>query len=744
MATIRFNTLQSSPSTQFYMYADQGSQSVEDNSSLVAVYLRAINRGNSSSSYGGAGTHRAYVNGTLVRNHTGDPFLPSGYADNQDRWYEGPYYITVPHNADGTKTVVLRMYLDYGAVHYDASVNLTLSTLRGIPNAPTGAAAVRESDSEVTVSWAQSSPSNSQPTSNTVRRKINGGGWADVVTVAPTTSVAFGAAVNQKLVYGVKATNSAGVSDWSADSAPIFTTPAAPTGVAAAKDAALDIAVSWTPHVAFTEHQHIVEHGTVTGGVTTWDGSPLATVAAGTSTFKHVGPDPSDVHVYRVSAKNTDTGALQSAKVVSNQVQLLVAPDKPSLPTIGQYADKGKAFTFGWTHNPIDTTSQTAYEVEYSLTGGSSWSTTGKTASTTMSETFAGGTYAANDALTMRVRTWGEAATGGSDGTGASPWSDPQTVTFKSRPVGTIVSPADSSTWVEAALTVGLGFEQAEGGSFVRATIVLNDGAEDVETKVSTTPAATTLESQVENGATYTVTVTVLDSHGLTSDPVTSTFDVAYTLPVTAGVTITYLEESGIAQLDLTIPAAGVGEAEAVAVTIFRTIDGVREIIVADYPAAEALTILDMTPTVHGVNEYRVRTVSADGATASAVESLVTTEKRWAFLSTGPGFSQIIAFFGNLEFTSNPSRSQALVGTAGRRRPIALFGEAGALQVSGSASLVPDVGSTRQQIEEFILTAGTVCYRDPSGRRMFGTVSGNVSSPFSMSHQFQYAVTEAS
>ena len=620
--------------------------------------------------------------------------------------------------------------------------SVSFPTLKVVPGTPTGVSA--SLSAVVTVSWSQSSPSNGQPTSNTVRRRINGGAWEDAVTISPTTSATLARVANQKLEFQVKGTNSAGDSAWSATSAPVYTTPAAPTFVTATKDASQDITVAWSDNVAFTEHEHVVEHGTITGGVTTWDGSPLAEVAWFLFTFKHENPDPSDVHVYRVSAKNTDTESLQSSKVTSNQVQLLVAPNAPTLPTLNPFWAKDEDFVLTWTHNPVDTTPQTAYEVNYSTNGGEDWTSSTKTTATDSEYTFAADTYAADDELTVRVRTWGEATSGGSDSTGASPWSDTETVTFKTRPVVTISAPVDEGTWTEADLTVALGFSQAEGAEFVRATIVLNDGTTDVETKLSTTVSSTLMDTQVEDGGSYTVTVTVLDSNGLVSDEVVSAFDVSYTLPVAAGVTCTYLENSGIAQLGLTIASPGVGEAAATAVTIYRTIDGVRETVISAYPTAASLAILDLIPTIHGTNEYTVRTISADGAIVDVTVDLVTDEGVWAFLSTGEGFSSIVSFWGALGFTATPGRSQALVPTSGRSRPIALFGEIGSLVVEGSAVIVPEMGSTPKEVLDFIQTAGRVCYRDPSGRRMFGTVTGSVGSPSSLSSDFRYKVTEAS
>jgi hypothetical protein len=144
------------------------------------------------------------------------------------------------------------------------------------------------------------------------------------------------------------------------------------------------------------------------------------------------------------------------------------------------------------------------------------------------------------------------------------------------------------------------------------------------------------------------------------------------------------------------------------------------------------------------VNDYVVTTISADGATTDVERTLVTAEQWRAFLSTGAGYARIVSFGGDLTFTTTPSRSTALVQAAGRRRPIAMFGEQTGLEVSGSTTIVPGLGSTAREIEELLLEAGPVCYRDASGRRMFGTVTGSLDTPNSLSSTFQFTVTEAS
>jgi hypothetical protein len=733
---------------QILQQDDGSGQDVGDNESILVQRVFLVRRGT-----GGTGTFnlsgnitlRVYADGVLQFTLPGVTYdaRSGGSIGTKDVPYQlYTNNLVVEHDPDGTKS------LNYVAVWDsapgdnlgDVSVaeDVVLAPLVALPGVPNTVVATRISDAQISLSWAQSSPANGQPTSNTIRRRVNGGAWATVSTISPTTSVNLAAAADQKIEYQVLASNAAGDSAWSSTSSPVYTTPDAPTGVSAVKDASLNIDVAFTPNVAYTEHEHLVEHSADGGAY-----AALATLSAGVTTYEHATPNPAQTHRYRVRARST-TGALTSAWVESATVQLLVAPNKPTLPDLPDYANRAATFQLSWAHNPVDSTAQTKYQWRWSTNGGSSWTTGSKTASTNQYHDFAGGTWSADQTVTFQVRTKGQYDSGSDGDASYSTWSDAQAVTFKTAPVVTITSPADSSTYDQAELVVTLGFSQAESATFVQATVVLSDGVDDLETVVSGSLSGITFETLVENGGSYTVTAVVLDSNGVSSVAVDSDFDVTYTLPVPAGVTITYLPDSGVAQIDLTIAAPGGGEAEAVAVTITRTIGGVREDVIVAYPIdAASLTILDTTPTINGQNDYVVRTLSADGAISDVAESLVTSEGLWAFLSSGPGYATIVSFFGDLHLAAEPVKASALMTAAGRRLPIALFGAQESLTVSGSATILPDEGSTVVEIETFLRESELVCYRDPTGRRMFGRVTGSLATPSSEESAFQYKVTEA-
>lgn len=653
---------------------------------------------------------------------------------------------TVNHAANGTGSVTVSGSIaatgtgGMGGPTSTGNRTLTLSTITVPPGQPTGVTATWVSDSQVTVAWVNHSSPNGVPTGIGVDQSVNGGAWTRAFTTGSiVTSTTVPTAANRKTIYRVVESNGAGSAPNSESSAAVYTTPSAPTGVQAVKGST-GIVVSWANNVGFTEYQTELRHGVVAAGVTTWDSAPLATLAASTATYTHANPNTSQVHVYELRAVNT-SGGLASAQVQSNSVQLLAAPLSPTLTDLPSFTDRAVPLAVTWVHHPVDTTAQTAYELGYSTNGGTTWASTGKVASTMSSYTVPAGTYAGNAAVTMRVRTWGLATTGGSDGAGASPWSTQDTVAFQTAPVASIVSPTEVT---ESTTDVVVGFTQAEGATLVRATVVLILAGEVVETAQRTTTTVP-LVSRLLDGGVYTLQVSVLDSHGIASAVVTGTFSVDYVDPQSALVDAGYVPESGTTQLTLTL-AADPDKAAPVAVTITRTIGGATETLLDRLPwdGTIPLTVLDTTPVVNGVNTYEVVTFTADGAASPPqTAEVAATEDRWAFLNAGPGFASVVAFYGNLSLGTDPQRTSALIQAAGRSRPIALFGEVSTLDISGSATIVPGEGSTVQDIEAFLLTAGRVCYRDPSGRRVFGLVSGKLDSWTAGTANFTYTVSEA-
>src|SRR6185312_14123402 len=153
MATLRISSVQSSPDTEFRLFADATIDQANRRWKVLA-YITAINKGTTASFYGGSGTHRGYVNGALFRTHSGTPFLPSGVGTNGTRWNEGPYTVYVDAPTDGTLTIPLRMTMNYGSIDYDKTVNLVLPDMGwATPGVPSGLSGISNAPGAIDVDW---------------------------------------------------------------------------------------------------------------------------------------------------------------------------------------------------------------------------------------------------------------------------------------------------------------------------------------------------------------------------------------------------------------------------------------------------------------------------------------------------------------------------------------------------------------------------------------------------------------
>lgn len=409
---------------------------------------------------------------------------------------------------------------------YPGTVTPTVSTSITIPKRPIAAPASpsgcgwsRTSDTHQTVSWTNTSPSDSAaPYTNThVQRSTDGGAWTTIANLGVVTSYTdTGTSSNHKYQYRVYASNSAGNSGYSTSSV-FYTTPTSPSGVTATKTSGGDITVTWTDLSPYND-TFALWHAA--NGV--WDGTALtSSIPNGTGSYTHSAPNPAQTHQYRMTSHVATPSLTSGYSTASNTVQLEAPPNAPSnLTPNGTVADGSDDIVLTWLHNPVDTTGQTKYEVQYQVDGGA-FTSMGQTASTAMTATVTAGTWGANGhAIGWQVRTWGADATGGSDGTGASPWSATASVTLSTTPTVAINSPAGSRTVADGATTASsttvtsatAGFTSDDVGAAISGGSI-PAGA----TIASVTDASTVVISAAATATATGVTVTIDDTVSLSS-----------------------------------------------------------------------------------------------------------------------------------------------------------------------------------------------------------------------------------
>ncbi|HWU30189.1 MAG TPA: hypothetical protein VN041_13990 [Microbacterium sp.] len=418
MVTIQVS--KSSPYVTFTVPADRSSTNIGGNSSTMWAYLQ-MSKG-SGSFFNGDGLQIASIDGVgEFARYGASPFLPSGMTG----WNYGAYYLTASHNADGTRSVTVRMTLDYGTINESHTAVLVLPT---IPKTPTGLTVTRVSDTQQTLNWASASVN----TSAVVQRSTDGGAWQQVgapsgnaKTFTDTTTTG-----NHRYEYRGAVVAGAGQSSWSS-TATIYTTPSVPAAPSAARDG-MDIVISGS-------------FSAIATGVDVQDG---ATVVASNVTlpWRDVAPDPGTPHTYKVRAVR---GSLASPwSPASNTVQLIAPPNPPvSLAPNGGVVASDVPVVLSWTHNPVDSSTQSAFELQWRPSGGAWTTVSGTTASDTSVTLPTGG-------FEWQVRTKGTDPS-------FSDWSAVATVTVIDRPGVAVTQPAD--VWPASTLEVEWSWFQAQG-----------------------------------------------------------------------------------------------------------------------------------------------------------------------------------------------------------------------------------------------------------------------------------------
>lgn len=240
--TNRLTYSHSSPSTSYYLEADQYDQNPGANTSRVQFRIFCINNGSSGGYSNSPGEHYGYAGGSLLANHTANPFLPSGVASGGTRWATGYVYPTVAHDADGNGSVVLRQYVHStdGAVGTnDQSVTLYLTRIPQVPGVPGAPTISSTTSNSISLAWAAASRGHANITSYDITYADNAGFTSPTtVTSATLSKVVSGLAPGKRYWLKVRAINSDGAGAYSAP-VNVF------VGIAAKKwDGAAEVAIA--------------------------------------------------------------------------------------------------------------------------------------------------------------------------------------------------------------------------------------------------------------------------------------------------------------------------------------------------------------------------------------------------------------------------------------------------------------------------------------------------------------------
>ena len=628
--------------------------------------------------------------------------------------------IQIAHDSDGTKTFSCSVNMTgFSGLLSSGSTSFSLPDIVRAPSAPGTPTASRISDSQADSSWTNNSASHHEYASQNVYRSINLGAAALIATIsgAANSYSDTTVAANQNIGYLIRAVNAAGIADSSWSNA-VYTTPGAPSGLVATKLGSGNIRLDWTNNVAYGDNQYTTRiEESQDGGAF----SELTSVSGGTATYEHVSPNPAVTHTYRVRARSI-TGSLNSSySSNSNTIVLLSTANPPTgLSPAGVAKDATEDIVFTWTHNPTDSTPQSKRRVQYKVDAGS-FTDAVNDSSSTSSYTLAGGTLSNGHTITWKVATAGENGT-------LSSFSAESSFTTSARPTVAITSLAG---YTSSSLTADFTYFQAQSSAQATWRANLYDDADNLlESKSGTTEVAVTFSTALTDATTYKVQVFVTSAAGLESLVDEEVFTTDFLPPADVFVDAVYDTLSGTMVLTITGdgPVGGVTEAIAT-VDVQRQIDGgswvtiITGLTLTDLGNGLTAVVIDTRPTIHGTNTYRAIAFSAlPSSVTSAEEVNATTEANWSFLSANTGFQDIVRMRAMPTFGATASRGRALYHFAGRSKPVQLTGEATNLVLSIEGTLI-DTSSTAEEFEALATTDGVVLWRDPTGRRVFGSLA---------------------
>lgn len=603
----------------------------------------------------------------------------------------------------------------------------TSSTVAAAPAAPTSVTATYVSDTQITVGWTNNTSGDAPYTSIKVLRSTDGGGYALIGTIGVVTSFTDNsAAVNHKYTYIIEAINSTGFTD-SIASSPVWTTPGAPTALTAAKTVSNDVQLTWTNHVNYSEFQTEIYESTDGGSVY----NLLTTVGSGIATYTHVAPSTATTHTYRVRAKTSSGAVRNSAYATSGTVTLLSTAAAPTgLAPAGITLDGNEVIVFTWVHNPTDGTPQSAYQLEWSDNGGSSWTVVGPTTSSVSSYSMPASTIANAKTITWRMKTAGQNGT-------LSAYSANSTFTTQNRPTAT--TGALGGTVNQSHPTFTWTYFQAQGSAQAawHAFLWRDNGDTTftvLEEKAGTGATASVLfDTALLNGGNYRIGVYVTSASGLVSLDTTSgfqTFTVVFLPPAATTVVPVYDALSGTMVVTVTGAAPVVGVTEAIDhVDLQRQVNGgswvtfAPGVILSSVGGVLTAVVIDTAPVTFGHNTYRALAVSALPSSAlSAPVEADTQESQWCFLSSGDGFSQIMRMRALVSIPVSVGRNKTTQHFAGRKKPVELSGEAVDFKLNVSASLY-GLSSRPDELEEMAVTETIILWRDFEGHRIYGSIS---------------------
>lgn len=422
--------------------------------------------------------------------------------------------------------------------HFHGTTSNTLSISIGARYArtPTNLLVNRVSDSRIDLSWGRVGTYTSV---NVQVQADSGSGFSTIGTYTASGNAnsyaSTGRIANRRYRFRVRGRTSGGASPWTSWSTIVYTTPATPSAPSAARSGNnIRVSLGGTTSL-FGTHFDVQDDatGTIVGSA----------IPRGSFPWTHSNPNQTVRHRYRIRARRAQysTGGTVLTSGYSSWSSWVELQSPPSAPTglspNGGSVELDAAVTLRWSHNPVDSSDQSQYELRHRLGSTGSWTTlTGTTASTRSV------TFEEPGLHQWQVRTRGAHPDW-------SPWSATANLTAVTAPSVGLVTP-DGESWMLPTMQVEWEFTQDDGLPQQGWRVELfNTDTDDAESLVesregSTSASSVTLNTRLVRDGHYRVQVSV-QSNGVWSEPVDQAFQVTFIPPSPPVIGGEWDEETG-------------------------------------------------------------------------------------------------------------------------------------------------------------------------------------------------------
>ena len=522
------------------------------------------------------------------------------------------------------------------------------------PAAPSNMTHTRVSDTQNNLSWTRNATSANPYQFIRVERRVNGGSWAQITSVAGTaTSYSDTTCLaNSSYEYRVRADWQGMLSGYSGISPATYNTPAVPGAPSVSRIDASTIKASFT-NTGVTQTATELSrsnNGTSWTTVQTTQGASVVSIndIPGGGTW-----------YYR--ARNTRSTLASAWSATSDPVVTMIAPAAPTLiaPVSGAVISKADAsVAFSWIHNPIDGSAQTEAKIRHSTNGGTTWSTpvvvSGSSTTTSLANS-----WVVNSTVTWQMQTKGAHQDHG-------PWSPSSSFVVYQIPQVAITSPVAGSILADMPLGVTWSYSDVSG---MQQQAIVQILSEEGTVLFSRTINGNASQAQITSGdylpannTVYQVKVSVRSTTSLVASTET-TITTDYLEPAVPVPTLTIDRERACVSLGV-FEGTTPGLPTTVSLGIMRRRkDG--SLLTLTNHVSSGTFVTDIYPPLDEELTYVFVAYSATGVASMAEQTATIPSKMAAFINYGEGLRQLAKVALDANWSKALTHSREVFESAG-------------------------------------------------------------------------------